>query len=594
MASVWEELKRRNVVRVAIAYAIVSWLILQITDVLTPLLHLPEWVGGFVFLLLVIGFLLALILSWAYELTPEGLKKEKDVDRSESITHVTGRKLDFVIIAMLVVALGYFAYDKFVLDPDRDALEIEAAVQVAEEQVADPAGPQDSIKSIAVLPFVNMSDDPGNEYFSDGLSEELLNLLAKVPELRVAARTSSFSFKNQNLEIPEIAARLNVAHVLEGSVRKSGSQIRITAQLVKADDGFHVWSETYDRELENIFAIQDEIAAAVVDALKITLLGQAPKAAETNPEAYALYLQGRYFYNQGTAESNKQAETLLMQALDIDPSFAPAWTELASVYWMQVGRFVRRPTEEGIDLARHAIQQALTIDPQYGRAYAILARIEMFYDWDFAAASRHLQQALALDSGDAAILYSVARLNDILGDIDEAIDLMQQSIARDPVSPEGHFSLGRLYYRANRLVEAADSLQRALSLSPGQFGTQLLSGWVLLAQEDAPSALVAMEQETSHALRLYGVAIVQHALGDAGASDAALEELIDKYEAFAAYQVAKVYAFRGEIDHAFDWLEQAYDNRDGGLPSMLLDHLFANLHDDPRWELFLDKMGLPH
>ncbi len=595
MASVWEELKRRNVVRVAIAYAIVSWLILQITDVLTPLLRLPEWVGGFVFLLLVIGFLLALILSWAYELTPEGLKKEKDIDRSESMTHVTGRKLDFVIIAMLVVALGYFAYDKFVLDPDRDALEIEAAVQVAEEQVADPVEPQVSIKSIAVLSFVNMSDDPDNEYFSDGLSEELLNLLAKVPELRVAARTSSFSFKDQNLEIPEIAARLNVAHVLEGSVRKSGSQIRVTAQLVKADDGFHVWSKTYDRKLENIFAVQDEIAAAVVDALKITLLGEAPKATETNPEAYALYLQGRYFYNQGTAESNKQAETLLMQALDIDPSFAPAWTELASVYWMQAGNFGYRPTEEDIELAHHAIQQALDIESEYGRAYAILARIEMFYDWDFAAASRHLQHALALDSGDAAILYSVARLSDILGDIDEAIYLMQQSIARDPVSPVGHFSLGRLYYRAHRLEEAADSFQMALSLSPGRVAVQLYIGLVLQAQGDAPAALVAIEKESSEVLRLFGTAIFQYALGDAAASDAALEELIDKYAAVAAYQIAYVHAMRGEIDNAFDWLEQAYDNRDGGLPSMLLEPQLANLHDDPRWPVFLvDKMGLPH
>ena len=351
MASVWEELKRRNVVRVAIAYAIVSWLILQIADVLTPLLRLPEWVGGFVFLLLVIGFLLALILSWAYELTPEGLKKEKDVERSESITHVTGRKLDFVIIAMLVVALGYFSYDKFVLDPGRDAAEVEAAVQVAQEQVAESVEPQDSIKSIAVLAFVNMSDDPGNEYFSDGISEEILNLLAKLPELRVTSRSSAFSFKGQNLDVPTMAARLNVAHILEGSVRKSGNDLRITAQLIDVATDTHLWSETYDRKLENIFAVQDEIATAVVDALKITLLGKEPKSTETDPEAYALYLQGLYFHNQGIEESTNRAEILLKEALDIDPGFAKALAELGSVYLNQAINGYR-PLVEGNKLGK--------------------------------------------------------------------------------------------------------------------------------------------------------------------------------------------------------------------------------------------------
>ncbi|MCH7538079.1 MAG: tetratricopeptide repeat protein [Proteobacteria bacterium] len=589
MASVWKELKRRNVLRVAVAYAIVSWLILQIADVLTPLLRLPEWVGGFVFLLLVIGFLLALILSWAYELTPEGLKKEKDVERSESITHVTGRKLDFAIIAMLVVALGYFSYDKFVLDPGRDAAEVEAAVQVA-----SAVERQDSAKTIAVLPFVNMSDDASNEYFSDGISEEILNLLSKVSELRVTSRSSAFSFKGQNLDVPTMAARLNVAHILEGSVRKSGNDLRITAQLIDVATDTHLWSETYDRELENIFAIQDEIAAAVVDALKITLLGTKPKATETNPEAYALYLQGRHLINQRTEESNKQAETLLKQALDIDSGFAPAWAALGSVYRRQAAFFGLRPVDEGYEMARHAIQKALEIDAQLGLAYGLLAAINMSYDWDFDAAVQNVQRALKLNPRNATILMTAGRLNDALGRVDEAIDLYRQSIALDPVSPEGHNRLGGIFYNAHRLEEAADSFQMAQSLMPGRHAAQFNIGLVLLAQGDAPAALVAMEQETSDAIRLFGTAVVQHALGDAGASDAALQELIEKWAATSAYHVAHAYAFRGEIDNAFDWLEQAYDNHDSGLTEMLLHSLLANLHDDPRWEPFLDKMGLPH
>ena len=590
MGQLFQELKRRNVIRVAIAYAVSAWLLIQVVDALFPMLRLPEWTATLVAVLLLIGFPIALIFAWAFELTPEGLKLEKHVVRDESITHATGRKLDFIIIGMLVLGLGYFAYDKFVLDPSRDA----ELVQATTEAVTESGISENLDKSIAVLPFVNMSDDPGNEYFSDGISEEILNLLAKVPELRVTSRSSAFSFKGQNVDMPTMAAKLNVAHVLEGSVRKSGNQLRITAQLIEVEADTHLWSDTYDRELKNVFAIQDEIAAAVVDALKITLLGKRPKATETSPDAYALYLQARHFMNQYTVERYKQAETRLRQALEIDPDFAPASTELGSVYERQANAFGSLPIVEGNELARDAILQALAIDPQYGRAYAILAMVEMFYDWDFTAAFQHLQQALALNPRDAAILLSTARLNTMLGRLDEAIDLYRQSIALDPVWAVGHYRLGQTLWYADRLDEATNSIRMALSLSPGGSGAQLTLGLVLLAQGDAPAALLAMEQETDDAFRLTGTAIVQHALGDAGASDAALQALIEEYEDGADYQVAFAYAFRGEIDHAFDWLEIAYDNRDGGLASMLVNPLFANLHDDPRWTDFLDKMGLPH
>jgi TolB-like protein len=579
MASVWGELKRRNVVRVAVAYAIVAWLLIEITATTFPILKLPNWSVTLVTVLVLIGFPLALILAWAFELTPEGIKKEKDVDRSESITHVTGRKLDFAIIGVLVIAVGFLLVDKLYLSEGDTA---------PDEIIATER------KSIAVLPFVNMSDDPGNEYFSDGISEEILNLLVKVPELRVTSRSSAFSFKGQNLDVPTMAAKLNVVHVLEGSVRKSGNQLRITAQLIDGETDTHLWSETYDRELKDVFAIYDEIAAAVVDELKIKLLGEPPKATETNSEAYALYLQARHLHNQRTAESSRQAETLLKQALEIDPGFAPAWTELGRVYGGQAGFFGLRPVDEGYELARDAIQQALAIDSEYGRAYAALARIEMFYDRDFTAAFQHLQKARALNSGDAAILQNTAALDNVLGRLDEAIDLLRQSIALDPLSPQGHVELGATYYRAHRLEEAADSLQLALSLSPGRARAQHYVGLVLLAQGDAPAALVAIEQVTTDWLRLFGMAIVQHALGDAGASDAALYEFIDEYAAMAAYQVATIYAFRGETDLAFEWLDEAYENRDSGLTQMLLQPQFANLHYDPRWTAFLDTMGLPH
>jgi len=571
--SFFDELKRRNVFRVAIAYIVVAWLVVQVADVVLSNTNAPSWVFQVLMLFLAVGFPFAMIFAWAFELTPEGLKKEKDIERSQSIAPVTGRKLDFAIIGLLTAALGYFAYDKF---------------------VASPLAPQDSIKSIAVMPFINMSSDPEQQYLSDGISEELLNLLAKIPELRVAARTSSFSFKDQNLEIPAIAERLNVAYVLEGSVRKSENQIRITAQLIKADDGFHLWSETYDRELKNIFAIQDEIAAAVVGALKITLLGGEPKATETNPEAYALYLQGRHFSNQGTNWDNRQAEKLLLQSLKIAPDFAPALAQLGRVYWDQGNFHAILSIEDGNALAREAFRQAITSDPQYGPAYAELGLLQMMSDWDFAAAEQNIQRALASNPGDAVILLIAGRLNGYLGHLDEAFDLFDQSIARDPVSPRGHYRLGRTLYTAHRMEEAADSLKMALSLSPGLMpGPQYFIGKALLAQGDALSALSVIEQEPGDGYRRTGIAIAQHALGNAEASDSALQELLDSSTEFLGYQIAEVYAFRGEIDNAFEWLDKSYENRDSGMVLMMLDPVLVNLHDDPRWEPFLDKMSFP-
>ena len=563
------ELRRRNVLRMLVLYVVAAWLIMQVAEVVIGLANLPDWIGPGILLLLAIGFPIALVFSWFYELTPEGLRLEKDVAAAESITHVTGRRLDFLVISLLCAAVILFSYDKW--------------------WAASP--PE---QSIAVLPFENMSDDASNEYFSDGISEEILNLLAKVPELRVTSRSSAFSFKGQILDVPTMAAKLNVAHVLEGSVRKSGNQLRITAQLIDVVTDTHLWSETYDRELKSVFAIQDEIAAAVVDALKITLLGEGPKATKTDPEAYALYLKGRHILNQFTAESLEQAETLLNEALAIDPDFAPAWTDLGSVYHFQASVYGFRPLDESNKMARDAIEQALTIDPQYGLAYADLAAIEMRYDWDFVMAFQHLQQALALSPGDAIILRRVAELNSILGHVDEAIDRYEQSVALDPVSYFGHSALGSEYYRAYRLDEAAVSLRMALSLNPSAAFAHYFLGLVLLAQEDAPAALAAMKQEPHDLFRLVGAAIVQHLLGDAEASDAALQEIIQCCAGAADFQIAEVYAFRGEIDYAFDWLEQAYDYRDAGLTFTLLDPLLVNLHDDPRWEPFLDKIGLPH
>ena len=416
MVQFFEELKRRNVLRVAAAYVVVSWLIIQVVETVFPAFGFGDAAVRSVVIVLGIGLIPALILSWAFEITPEGLKKEKDVDRSQSVTAHTGKKLDRWIMVVLVFALVYFATDKFALSPQREAsIADEARREGRSEALVVSYGD----RSIAVLPFVNMSDDASNEYFSDGITEELLNLLAKIPEMRVISRTSAFSYKGKQITLTEVALELNVAYILEGSVRKAGNQVRITVQLIEARSDTHLWSETYDRTLNNIFAIQDEIASEVVARLKVTLLGNAPVVKKTDPEAYALYLRGRHLRHQNTAESLEQALLLLQRALANDPDYAAAWDELGSVYINQ-GNIGRRPIDETRALSREAISKALAIGPGYAPAHANLGWIERGSNFDLTAAARNFERALQLEPANTDIIRRAASLTASLGRLDEA------------------------------------------------------------------------------------------------------------------------------------------------------------------------------
>jgi TolB-like protein len=352
------ELKRRNVGRVAILYLFVSWLIIQPVNVIFDMLQVPAWASRLVVILLAIGFPVALIFAWVYELTPEGIKPAAEVERQHSITAQTGQRLNRAIIAVLALALTYFVVDKFWLS----------------SRVAEVAPATD--KSIAVLPFVDMSEKKDQEYFSDGLSEQLINLITKVPELRVPARTSSFYFKGKQATIAEIARALNVAHVLEGSVRKSGDTLRITAQLIRVDNGYHLWSETYDRKIDDIFKIQDEIAGAVVKELKVSLLGTEPPHAKptANTEAYTLYLQGQQAARRYTRADTEMAIGYLQQAVEADPNFAPAWSALAGVYGWSFGLFgTRTDHEQARKQVSDAAGRALALDPQLAEAHMRMA-----------------------------------------------------------------------------------------------------------------------------------------------------------------------------------------------------------------------------
>jgi len=372
--SLFNELKRRNVFRVGIAYIVVAWLVAQVLQLVFESFGTPAWAIKSVLVLLAIGLPFALFFAWAFEMTPEGIKREHEVDRSQSITPDTGKKLNVVITAVMAMALAYFAYDKFVLSADRDTALVEATTLAVSEQAASEILPVEDDKSIAVLPFVNMSDDAGNEYFSDGISEEILNALAKVKELKVAGRTSSFAFKGQNQDLRQIGETLGVSHILEGSVRKAGGKVRITAQLVKVDDGFHLWSDTYDRELIDVFAIQDEIATSILQELKAALLDgkvQVVSSIRTDSEVYDLYLLAKQRMYERQELTLDSAAELLDKAIAIDPEYAPAYAQRGIVtLLLSDTSYGKIPNEQAQVQSKLYLDKALSLDEDLAEAWA--------------------------------------------------------------------------------------------------------------------------------------------------------------------------------------------------------------------------------
>ena len=462
--------------------------------------------------------------------------------------------------------------------------------------------------SIAVLPFVNMSRNEEDEYFADGLAEELLNVLAKIRGLRVAARTSSFQFKGKHDDIAVIGRKLNVTTVLEGSVRKAGNRVRIAVQLVKVADGYHLWSESYDRTLEDIFAVQDDIAQSVVQELRTTLLGEAVdskagkevtaqvaaavKGRATDPEAHRLFLQARHLRSRSNREDVAKAIDYFKQALDLDPAFALAWAELGSAFATQAGQGWG-PVSEGFARAREAVARALALEPDLAEAHAEMGWIQMYHDWDWPGAEASYRRALEVAPGNAAVLRRSGVLALCLGRLDEAIALARQAVEQDPLGAAAYNNLGLALHANGRLAEAEAAFRKALELAPQRASAHAQLALILLAQGRDEEALAEALREPEEWARLWAVAIIQHATDRRAESDAALLELIAKYATHAAYQVAVVYAARGEVDLAFAWLERAYVQRDTGLSEMKPERYFRSLHADPQWEVLLCKVGFP-
>jgi len=449
--------------------------------------------------------------------------------------------------------------------------------------------------SIAVMPFVNMSSDKEQEYFSDGLSEELLNHLMRIPGLRVAARTSSFQFKGKNEDLRTIALKLNVSNILEGSVRKEGQKVRITAQLINANDGFHMWSETYDRDLSDVFEVQEDIARSVANSLKVKLFGAAPfasSAATSNLEAYNAYLQGRYFFERRDRESLERALSYYEQAITLDSSYALAWAQIAQVRANQADRGYL-PIKEGYEKARTAAEKALALDSNLAEANSAFGWIKATYDWDWAGADAYYQRALALEPGNASVVRAAGGLAASLGRLDEALALHRRAVELDPLSAAARMNLGTYAYYSGQFDEALAAFRKSLELSPALPAIHHDLGRVYLAEGRPQEALAEIQQEHEPVWRLFGQVLVSHALNKKDESDAALGEFIAKYSDGSAYQVAGAYAFRGQTEKAFEWLDKAYAGRDPGLSDVKVDPLLSNIRSDTRYSAFLRKMGLP-
>jgi serine/threonine-protein kinase len=598
LTNFFAELKRRNVYKVAVAYAVVSWLLIQAASILFPTFDSPPWVMKVFVAVIALGFPIALVFSWAFEITPEGIKREEAVSPNESITRQTGRKMVRVTMVVAVIASVLLAFQ--LLRPRLTSTGLPSA--------SGNASPENSV---AVLAFANLSDDKGSEYFSDGVSEELLTVLQKIPGLHVAARTSAFSFKGKNATAQEIGQKLGVAHLVEGSVRKAGDVVRIAARLTQANTGEEQWSENYTRNLKDVFAVQTELAQTIVEQLRGQLTGgaansttkaeiqaevrAAEKGGTKNVEAHESYLQGRFFLNRHSKKETDQARAAFERAVQLDPKFALAWAGLAQTHVWDCNYATEgglKGFNDHLAAARDAVERVLALEPDLPEALFPRAMIETNFDYNWKGAAETLRKALALAPQDPALLVEAGNLASARGENTQALDLFRRAVALDPVNAQARSFLASSLSVAGRQEEARAEYAGVIELNSSAPNSQAGIGLAYLLEGKFEEAAVAAQKDAADWARLLIVSCTRWGQKRVAESDAALAELIAIASETGAYQIAEVYGYRNDKDRAFEWLERARRQRDAGLPALRADTLLPNLHDDPRWDAFLRKMGL--
>jgi len=589
LLNLFGELKRRNVYKVAITYAVVAWLLIQAASILLPTFEAPAWVMKAFVVLLAFGFVISVMISWAFEATPEGLKRTKDVSPEMSLPSWSARKFGAFIISLALIAAGLFAFQflRPVGTSRRDVGQIEEG---------RPGGASLSIsqKSIAVLPLLNESGDPKDEYFSDGLSEELIAALAQIRELKVIGRSSSFRFKDRKEESKTIGEKLGVTTLLEGTVRKQGERVRIVAELINAADGIELWTRTFDRELKDIFAVQQEIAAAVASSLKMTLLGanQRPStdSATSNIEAHNAYLLGHYHFERRNIEDYRKAVSHFDEAIRLDPQYALAYAERSEA-WTLIGD-LSGESKTAWPKARSDAEHAVAIAPALAEAHGALGWVRFFVEWKFAEGLEELRRAKELSPANPTANDLLGRVLPYLGKLDEAEAQARQAVELDPLGFTQN-NLARILWFKGKNDEADKVARRVAELQPTAASSRRWQVLIAVQRGDGETALREAQSEPDEGYRRFLIALAHYVRGDRNAADAALSELIQYGRDTLAYQIAEVYAVRGETDKAFEWLQISYDNHDTGTLAILVDPLLHGLRDDPRYKALVAKMNFP-
>ena len=575
------ELKRRNVYKVAVAYAIVGWLLVQVATQVFPFFEIPNWAVRLIVLMIVIGFPIALVIAWAFELTPEGLKRTEDVDLAAAAQQPRHRAWIVVVIIAGAMSLGLFMLGRYGFRENKSLLN------------------ETSAKSIAVLPFVNMSADKADEYLSDGVSEELITALSKITGLQVKARTSSFAFKGKNEDIQKIGELLHVSHLLEGSVAKAGNKLRITAQLIQASDGNHLWSETYDRDMQDIFAVRSEVAQKVAAILKVRLLGEDKKQLDKKPtenlEAYNLYRQGRYYGDQVSEEGIKKAIPFFEQAIQKDPRFALAYAGMADSYVAAADAFIA--PREAFSKAKEAALKAIELDDTLAEAHTSLGLLHYHYDWDWAAAEKEFKRALVLNPQSAWSYTLYSQFLGGMGRVEEANEQGRHALELDPLSVTARWCLGWAFLSAGRSDEAIEQLSKAMELDPNSSWARTFLGRAYLLKGMQQRGIEELEKarhdgpDDAFVLGLlgYGYAVTGRR-ADALKILQRFDEM-DRHRYVSRAARVYVYAGLGDKDKAFEWLEKAYQERSDALAWFRQEPESKSLRTDPRFAVLMRKIG---
>ena len=584
------ELKRRNVIRMAGLYLVGAWLVVQVSSTVLPTFDVPSWALRGLIIALAVGFIPTLIFSWVFELTPEGIKRDADVVPEQSIAPQTARRMDRAIIIVLVLALGYFAFDKFVLAPRREAV----MVASAQKHVAT------NNKSIAVLPLTNESGDKDQQYFSDGLSENLIIALSQASGLKVIGRNSAFQFRDSKDDSKTIGAKLGVATLLEGSVQRAGDAVRISAELISAADGSTLWTQRYDRPYKDLFALQDEITQSVAGALKAKLLANDTAAIQTdrppsgNLDAYSAYLQGKFYFERSSEADWRKALEQYAIATRIDPRYALAWAESARAGgWLAAEYLGGAEAQRVIAQGRAAIDTALKLEPNLAAAHEVHAEALGAVDFDWSGSEVEFRRALQLAPNNSDALENLGALFAGRGQPEHAIELIRQSLEIDPLRPTGYLVLSRSLASLGRLDEAEQAIRKAIALQPASGIFDATLAVIEVQRGDAKAALAEAKRTLPGIWQDYALAMARQIGNDRAAADAALKLAVDKHTDVMAFQIAEIYAVRRDPDKAFEWLDRAWANRDPGLQFLLVNLFILRYRDDPRFAAFCKKVGLP-